>query len=114
MKLKPAHWRDCRPAIPIAILGEIGKYIDEKGRRAFGQLVATGYWLEKGSSGSPIFIAAGQQLAGIVSMAELGDEPQNAPIREAFVVPGTTIWQFVRTVAQRELGRESATSSWRS
>jgi tetratricopeptide (TPR) repeat protein len=86
------------------ILGEIGKYIDEKGRRAFGQLVATGYWLEKGSSGSPIFIAAGQQLAGIVSMAELGDEPQNAPIREAFVVPGTTIWQFVRTVAQRELG----------
>jgi hypothetical protein len=86
------------------IPGEIGGHIDEKGRRAFGQSVATGYWLEKGSSGSPIFDAAGQQLAGIVSMAELGDEPQNAPIREAFVVPGTTIWRFVRAVAQRELG----------
>jgi Trypsin-like peptidase domain len=85
------------------ILGDIGAHIDEKGRRAFGQSVATGYWLEKGSSGSPIFDGAGRQLAGIVSMAELGDEPQNAPIREAFVVPGTTIWPFVQAVAQREL-----------
>ena len=42
-------------------------------------------------------------------MAELGDEPQNAPIREAYVVPGTIIWPFVRAVAERELGvRERA------
>jgi tetratricopeptide (TPR) repeat protein len=63
----------------------------------------SGYWLERGSSGSPIFIGAGQQLAGIVSMAELGDEPQNAQVREAYVVLGTVIWPFVRAVAQREL-----------
>jgi Trypsin-like peptidase domain len=88
------------------IQGEIGKHIDEKGRRAFSQLAATSYWLEKGSSGSPIFVAAGQQLAGIVSMAELGENPQSAPIREAYVVPGTIIWPFVKSVAERELGAE--------
>src|SRR5271166_5545702 len=85
-----------------AIPGEIGEHIDEKGRRAFSQPVSTGYWLEKGSSGSPIFVGAGQQLAGLISMAELGDEPQYAPIREAYVVPGTIIWPFVHAVAQRE------------
>ena len=36
-------------------------------------------------------------------MAELGDEPQNAPVREAYVVPGTVIWPFVQAVAQQEL-----------
>jgi hypothetical protein len=91
------------------IPGEIGEHIDEKGRRAFSQPTKSGYWLEKGSSGSPAFIGGGQQLAGIISMAELGDEPQNAPIREAYVVPGTIIWPFVRAVAERELGaRERA------
>jgi tetratricopeptide (TPR) repeat protein len=85
------------------IQGKIGGLIDEKGRRAFNQPVATGYWLERGSSGSPIFVGTGQQLAGLVSMAELGDEPQNTPVREAYVVPGTIIWPFVRAVAQREL-----------
>jgi hypothetical protein len=91
------------------ILGEIGEHIDEKGRRAFSQPTKSGYWLEKGSSGSPAFIGSGQQLAGIISMAELGEDPQNAPIREAYVVPGTIIWPFVRAVAERELGvRERA------
>jgi tetratricopeptide (TPR) repeat protein len=85
------------------IPGSIGGHIDEKGRRAFSQSIKTGYWLEKGSSGSPIFVGAGQQLAGLVSMAELGDKPQNAPVREAYVVPGTAIWPFIRAVAQREL-----------
>jgi hypothetical protein len=83
------------------IPGEIGQHIDEKGRRAFSQSNAAGYWLERGSSGSPVFVA-GQQLAGIVSMAELGDDPQNAPTREAYIVPGTIIWPFVRAVARRE------------
>jgi hypothetical protein len=91
------------------IPGEIGKHLDEKGRRAFSQPDTTRYWLEKGSSGSPTFIESGQQLAGIISMAELGDESQNASIREAYVVPGTTIWPLVHAVAQRELGaREQA------
>jgi Trypsin-like peptidase domain len=84
------------------IPGKIGRHVDEKGRRAFSQPLATGYWLERGSSGSPIFIGSGQQLAGLISMAELGDEPQNAPIREAYVVPGTVIWPYVQALAQRE------------
>ena len=85
------------------IPGEIGRHVDAKGRRAFSGKTATGYWLEKGSSGSPLFVGAGQQLAGLISMAELGDEPQNAPVREAYVVPGTIIWSFVKALAQREL-----------
>jgi tetratricopeptide (TPR) repeat protein len=91
------------------IPGQLGKHVDEKGRRAFSQADKSRYWLEKGSSGSPAFIGSGQQLAGIVSMAEIGDEPQNSQIREACVVPGTIIWPFVRAVAERELGaRERA------
>ena len=84
------------------IPGAIGKHIDAKRRRRFTQSVATGYWFEKGSSGSPVFVGAGQQLAGLVSLAELGDKPQNASIRVAYVVPGTIIWPFVRAVAKRE------------
>lgn len=86
-----------------AIAGVVDEHIDEKRRRAFTQLDKTRYWFEEGSSGSPIFVHNGQQLAGIVSMAELGDEAQNASVREAYVVPGTVIWPFVRAVAQREL-----------
>ncbi|MBV8444065.1 MAG: trypsin-like peptidase domain-containing protein, partial [Hyphomicrobiales bacterium] len=85
------------------IPGRIGGHTDAKGRRRFKGTDHTGYWFERGSSGSPIFIGAGQQLAGLVSMAELGDEPQNATIRIAYVVPGTIIWPFVRAVAQLEL-----------
>jgi hypothetical protein len=88
------------------IPGVIGDHVDDQGRRAFSQPVATGYWLERGSSGSPIFVGTGQQLAGLVSMAELGDEPQNAPIREAYVVPGTIIWPFVRAVMERERAQQ--------
>ena len=107
---KPAPSPGCRRRkTDHEIPGQLGEHVDEKGRRAFSQAIKSGYWLEKGSSGSPVFIGSGQQLAGIVSMAELGDEPQNAPIREAYVVPGTIIWPFVRAVAERELGaRERA------
>ncbi len=83
-----------------AIAGVVDEHIDQKRRRAFTQLDKTRYWFEEGSSG---FVRNGQQLAGIVSMAELGDEAQNASVREAYVVPGTVIWPFVRAVAQREL-----------
>jgi hypothetical protein len=88
------------------IPGTIGDHVDDQGRRAFNQPVATGYWLERGSSGSPIFVGTGQQLAGLISMAELGDEPQNAPIREAYVIPGTIIWPFIRAVMERERAQQ--------
>ncbi len=87
------------------ILGEIVSHIDTEGRRSFrqSQLDATGYWLEEGSSGSPVFVLGGQQLAGIVSMAELGARPHTESLRVAKLVPSTIIWPFVRAVAQREL-----------
>jgi tetratricopeptide (TPR) repeat protein len=91
------------------IPGTVSEHIDSKRRRRLSQTVATGYWFERGSSGSPVFVGIGQQLAGLVSMAELGQKPQNAPIRVAYVVPGTIIWPFVYAVARRELGaRERA------
>jgi tetratricopeptide (TPR) repeat protein len=87
------------------ILGEIGSHIDKAGRRSFRQSQpdATGYWLEEGSSGSPVFVIGGQQLAGIISMAELGAKPQTETLRVARLVPSTIIWPFVREVAKREL-----------
>jgi hypothetical protein len=50
-----------------AIAGVVDEHIDEKRRRAFTQPDKTRYWFEEGSSGSPIFVRNGQQLAGIVA-----------------------------------------------
>ncbi len=47
------------------------------------------------------------QLAGLVTLSELGAKPQTGALREAFVVPGQAIWRCVslakaRPVAERE------------
>jgi tetratricopeptide (TPR) repeat protein len=56
-----------------------------------------------------VFLDNIEQLAGIITRAEQGAEPQDALIRKAFVVPGKVIWPFVRAVSDRELGeRERA------
>ena len=49
------------------------------------------YWTEKGSGGSPAFIGDGMQLAGILRLSETGDPP----IREAFILPGSTIRRYL-------------------
>jgi tetratricopeptide (TPR) repeat protein len=90
--------RDTDRSVP----GEIDSYLDTKGRRGFSQTTKTRYWFEEGSSGSPVFVEPGQQLAGIVSMAELGNRPHSSETREAYVVPGTVIWPFVESIARRE------------
>jgi hypothetical protein len=64
-------------------------------RRQFTGDNLAGYWSRRGSSGSPVFVA-GQQLAGILSLSELGGK------HEAFVVPGTVIRQYVVKLRVRD------------
>jgi hypothetical protein len=91
------------------IAGHIDSHVNAKGWRAFNGAGEKGYWFEYGSSGSPVFLDNIEQLAGIITRAEQGAEPQDALIRKAFVVPGKVIWPFVRAVSDRELGeRERA------
>jgi tetratricopeptide (TPR) repeat protein len=59
------------------------------GRRQFTGDNPQSYWSNPGSSGSPVFRKGGQQLAGILSLSELGGR------HEAFVVPATTILRYV-------------------
>ena len=91
------------------IEGQVDSHVNAKGWRAFNGAGEKGYWFEYGSSGSPVFLDSVEQLAGIITRAEQGAEPQDALIRKAFVVPGKVIWPFVRAVSDRELGdRERA------
>jgi tetratricopeptide (TPR) repeat protein len=76
----------------VTISGRIADYEGTDGRREFtdgGRPNA--YWFEPGSSGSPIFLGGGEQLAGIVSLSEQGVNEGKSRLREAFVVPATTI-----------------------
>ena len=85
--------------VPVALLA---------GRRQFTGANAAGYWTDRGSSGSPVFIGTGEQLAGIISLSETGRRSGESPVHEAFVVPGTiirhhlTAYENVRRVADRE------------
>lgn len=71
--------------------GTIADSTDPKGRRQFTSGNASGYWSAPGSSGSPVFREGGQQLAGILSLSEIGDELGTAALHEAFILPATTI-----------------------
>jgi tetratricopeptide (TPR) repeat protein len=87
--------------------GVIVQHVNNRGLRRFTGDAMTEYWLEKGSSGSPMFLKGGQQLAGLVTLSELGAKPQTGALHEAFVVPGQAIWRCVslakaRPVAKRE------------
>ncbi len=73
------------------IRGSIADHESADGRRQFTNSNQSAYWLEPGTSGSPVFVDGGQQLAGIVSLSELGVNEGESHLREAFVVPGTTI-----------------------
>jgi tetratricopeptide (TPR) repeat protein len=82
-----------KPNVPRAVKvpGTIVDFEGGDGRREFTGSNPTAFWFDFGSSGSPVFMAGGEQLAGIVSLSEIGaNEGQSVP-REAFVVPATTI-----------------------
>ena len=84
------------------IKGTIESEPDAFARRNFTGSNPSSHWFEKGSSGSPVFLEKGQQLAGIVSVSELGPSAQKGDLREAFIIPGTTIWRFVEAAMRRE------------
>ncbi len=54
------------------IPGTIANHEDADGRREFTGDNPNAYWFQPGSSGSPVFVDGGEQLAGIVSLSEKG------------------------------------------
>jgi tetratricopeptide (TPR) repeat protein len=89
------HWFDDFPE------GRIGDRPNAEGLRRFAGTEPQGYWFVRGSSGSPAFLRNGQQLAGILSLSELGAMQAGQPIRMAFLVPGTTIRAHAARLAAR-------------
>jgi tetratricopeptide (TPR) repeat protein len=79
----------------IRIEGEIADHMAADGLRQFTGSNQQGFWSERGSSGSPVFVRHGQQLAGILSLSMLGANQGVSRIKEAFVVPGTTIRSYL-------------------
>jgi tetratricopeptide (TPR) repeat protein len=75
----------------VQVKGQLADRLGTDGRRQFTGNNSLGYWLERGSSGSPVFLDHGMQLAGIFSLAELGANDGASKLHEAFVIPGTTI-----------------------
>jgi len=53
------------------------------------------YWFCRGSSDSPLFLNKAQQLAGLLSLSELGANERKSSLHEAFLVPGTMVRQYV-------------------
>ena len=100
--------RGFRPKkIETPIKGEIAPLLLPDGLRNFGVGDTARFWLEKGSSGSPVILKNPQKLAGLVRIADVKDKQEDVKFHEAFIVPGTTIWRFVsaaqaRPVAERE------------
>jgi tetratricopeptide (TPR) repeat protein len=92
----------------VNVPGVIASTLRSDRRRQFTGASQQGYWTDRGSSGSPVFLDAGEQLAGIISLSETGKRSGESPIHEAFVVPGTVIRRYldalaeVRRVAERE------------
>ncbi|MFZ1884477.1 MAG: hypothetical protein WAU53_12970 [Rhodoplanes sp.] len=96
-KKKPNEPRD------VKVPGTIADHEGADGRRQFTGDKA--YWFQAGSSGSPVFVHGGQQLAGIVSLSELGVNEGQSHLREAFIVPGTTIRAHVLRLAAAPVAR---------
>ncbi|HXP03424.1 MAG TPA: tetratricopeptide repeat protein, partial [Stellaceae bacterium] len=87
--------------------GRINPNTTGDGLRQFTGDTPQGYWFTSGSSGSPIFLKSGQQLAGILSLSELGSNENISALHEAFVVPATTIRQFVVRLAAQPVAEKT-------
>lgn len=86
--------------------GRIDTEAGQDGLRQFRSDQSQQYFFEKGSSGSPVFLENAQQFAGIIALAELGANPQESHLREAFVVPATTIRAFLVRLHARPVADE--------
>jgi hypothetical protein len=89
----------------VKIAGTVADHEDTNGRREFTGGNPNGYWFQRGSSGSLVFVEGGEQLAGIVSLSELGANEGKSLLHEAFVVPGTTIRAHVVRLAAAPIAR---------
>jgi tetratricopeptide (TPR) repeat protein len=97
---KPNTPRDAR------IPGTIADHEDADGRREFTGDNPNAFWFQPGSSGSPVFVDGGEQLAGIVSLSELGANESKSRLHKAFVVPGTTIRTHVVRLKAAPVARD--------
>ena len=92
----------------VTVEGVIAATLRGDGRRQFTRANPQSYWTDRGSSGSPVFVGTGEQLAGIISLSETGRKSGESTIHEAFVVPGTVVRRYldvlisVRRVGERE------------
>jgi hypothetical protein len=71
--------------------GLIQEETDADGLRQFTGEKSLTYWVDRGSSGSPVFKEGGEQLAGILSKSEIGVNEGKSKLREAAIVPATVI-----------------------
>ena len=102
--------RDASTPRVATIRGTIADLEAPDGRREFTDSNQSAYWFQPGSSGSPVFVDGGQQLAGIVSLSEKGVNEGESHLREAFVVPGTTIRAHVLRLTAAPIARTQQVS----
>ena len=95
--------RDTGGWIEVTVQGQLDSALGPDGRRQFTGETRQGYWFVRGSSGSPLFRRGAQQLAGLLSLSELGANEDKSPLQEAFVVPATTIRRFRERLAARPI-----------
>jgi hypothetical protein len=79
----------------VLVMGEIADHKDPRGLRQFSSSNRQDYELNWGASGSPVFLEGGMQLAGIISLSEIGANEGGSHLREAFVVPATKIHKYL-------------------
>jgi len=91
----------------VEVRGEIAGFVRSDGRRQFTGSNQGGYWTDRGSSGSPVFLGeTAMQLAGILSLSETGPKPGESPIHVAFVVPATTIHRYMARLMAKPVAAE--------
>jgi tetratricopeptide (TPR) repeat protein len=89
----------------MQVPGTIANHENADGLREFTGSNPTAFWFGRGSSGSPVFVNGGEQLAGIVSLSELGANEGKSQLHEAFIVPGTTIRAHIVRLAAAPVAR---------
>ena len=78
--------------------GRISPSVTAKGHRNFSGETEAQYWPEPGSSGGPTFLTQDARFAGLIRIAELGANQGRNPLREAVLVPASTVRRHVTRV----------------
>ena len=90
----------------VFVSGTIQPGTTAKGLRQISGEAHSGYWTEKGSSGSPAFLDNGMQLAGILLLSETGNPPE----RVAFILPGSAIRRQLERIKADAVAAEMGVS----